>query len=122
MASLAFIFCERAGDAHAKGLARPDAEQPRAERLDLLVHGARAPAPIASMVMTEATPMMMPSMVSSERSRLARTDCSATTISSPRSTAASLLSAAAGCASCRRRVPGGRRRRHRHRHRRPAAR
>src|SRR5215210_4669367 len=44
-----------------------------------------APLPNATMVITAPTPMMMPSMVSTDRSMLARIDCSATATVSPSS-------------------------------------
>src|SRR4051794_22348875 len=44
-----------------------------------------APLPSATMVITAPTPMMMPSMVSTDRSMLALIDCSATATVSPSS-------------------------------------
>src|SRR4051812_1048287 len=44
-----------------------------------------APLPSATIVITAPTPMMIPSMVSMERSMLARIDCKATATVSPRS-------------------------------------
>ncbi len=44
---------------------------------------ARAPAPIATIAITAATPMKMPSMVSALRSGLARSACSADRKASP---------------------------------------
>ena len=48
-------------------------QQVRPEALDLLLHGDADPRPTATRMITEATPIVIPSSVSSERSRFAST-------------------------------------------------
>src|SRR6266481_2966376 len=66
-----------------------------------------APAPSATIVITAPTPMMIPSIVSRDRSLFARTACKATrmtssiSIGSPLLSAATLLLAHAGQATAR---------------------